>query len=68
MNKRIKKKRELEEKLRIAESHIDFLIYETNRLNRLVERNAQATNNEFEAARKEIQEMRRKRIFKKRWL
>ncbi|MBF8970166.1 hypothetical protein [Streptococcus sp. NLN76] len=68
MNKRIKKKRELEEKLRIAESHIDFLIYETNRLNRLVERNAQATNNEFEAVRKEIHEMRTKRIFKKGWL
>lgn len=67
MNKRIKKKCELEERLRIAESHIDFLIYENNRLNRLVEQNAQATNNEFEVTREKIHEMRTKRVLKRWW-
>lgn len=66
MNKRIKKKRELEDRLRIAESHIDFLIHENNRLNRLVEQNAQATNNEFEAVRKKIRK-KQKKGFMKGW-
>lgn len=66
MNKRMMKKRELATRLRIAETHIDFLIRENIRLNRLVEQNAQATNNEFEVTRKEIHEMRTKRVLK-RW-
>ncbi|MCU0081872.1 hypothetical protein [Streptococcus danieliae] len=67
MNKRITKKRELETRLRIAETHIDFLIRENIRLNQLFERNAQATNNEFEAVRKEIRK-KQKKGFVKRWL
>lgn len=61
------KKRELETRLRIAETHIDFLIRENIRLNRLIEQNAQATNNEFEAVRKEIRK-KQKKGFVKRWL
>lgn len=67
MNKRMMKKRELETRLRIAETHIDFLIRENIRLNRLIEQNAQATNNEFEAVRKEIRK-KQKKGFVKRWL
>ena len=67
MNKRMMKKRELKTRLRIAETHIDFLIRENIRLNRLIEQNAQATNNEFEAVRKEIRK-KQKKGFVKRWL
>lgn len=67
MNKRMMKKRELETRLRIAETHIDFLIRENIRLNRLVEQNAQVTNNEFEAVRREIRK-KQKKGFVKRWL
>ncbi|MCU0082075.1 hypothetical protein [Streptococcus danieliae] len=67
MNKRMMKKRELATRLRIAETHIDFLIRENIRLNRLVEQNAQATNNEFESVRNEIHK-KEKKGFVKRWL
>lgn len=67
MNKRMMKKRELGTRLQIAETHIDFLIRENIRLNRLVEQNAQAANNEFEAVRKEIRK-KQKKGFMKGWL
>lgn len=38
MNKRIKKKRELENSLRIAGSAIEFLLYQNNQLWRIVEK------------------------------
>lgn len=49
MNKRMKKKHELENRLRIAEGAIDFLIDQNNQLWDLVERNALATNSEITA-------------------
>lgn len=55
MNKRIKKKRELENSLRIAGSAIKFLLDQNNQLWKIVElmekvnsRNAEATNKRFD--------------------
>ena len=55
MNKRIKKKRELENSLRIAGSAIDFLLDQNNQLWKIVERmekvnsrNVEATNKRFD--------------------
>lgn len=54
MNKRIKKKRELENSLRIAGSAIEFLLDQNNQLWKIVERmekvnsrNVEATNKRF---------------------
>lgn len=54
MNKRIKKKYELENRLRIAEGAIDFLIDQNNQLWNLVERNALATNSELKILHDEV--------------
>ncbi|MDN2970474.1 MULTISPECIES: hypothetical protein [Streptococcus] len=55
MNKRIKKKRELENSLRIAGSAIEFLLDQNNQLWKIVERmekvnsrNVEATNKRFD--------------------
>ena len=55
MNKRIKKKRELENSLRIAGSSIEFLLDQNNQLWKIVERmekvnsrNVEATNKQFD--------------------
>lgn len=55
MSKRIKKKRELENSLRLANSAIDFLLDQNNQLWKIVERmeqanscNVEATNNRFD--------------------
>lgn len=55
MNKRIKKKRELENSLRIAGSAIEFLLDQNNQLWKIVERmekvnsrNVEATNKQFD--------------------
>lgn len=65
MNKRIKKKRELENSLRMAEGAIEFLLDQNNQLWRIVEkmeeinsRNAQATNARFDVLEAENKSMR----------
>ncbi|HGK7331367.1 TPA: hypothetical protein ACJ51R_000543 [Streptococcus suis] len=61
MNKRIKKKRELENSLRIAGSAIEFLLDQNNQLWRIVEKmeeinskNVKATNNRFDKVEDKI--------------
>lgn len=72
MNKRIKKKHELENSLRLAESAIEFLLDQNNQLWRIVEkmeevnsRNAEATNNRFAKVEKDIKAL--KKMQKKSW-
>ncbi|WP_170237087.1 hypothetical protein [Streptococcus hyovaginalis] len=72
MNKRIKKKRELENSLRIAGSAIEFLLDQNNRLCRIVEKmeeinskNVKATNNRFDKLEDEIKAL--KKMQKKSW-
>lgn len=72
MNKRIKKKRELENSLRIAGSAIEFLLDQNNQLWRIVEKmedinskNAQATNNRFDTVEADIKAL--KKTQKKSW-
>ncbi|NQJ68520.1 hypothetical protein HO543_01415 [Streptococcus suis] len=47
MNKRMKKKYELENRIRLLEAHVDYLIYQNDQLQETVERNAQTTNSEL---------------------
>ncbi|MGQ7564223.1 hypothetical protein ACTGYT_09715 [Streptococcus suis] len=61
MNKRIKKKRELENSLRIAGSAIESLLDQNNQLWRIVEKmeeinskNVKATNNRFDKVEDKI--------------
>ncbi|HFI0106873.1 TPA: hypothetical protein ACGOV5_000567 [Streptococcus suis] len=54
MNKRIKKKYELENRIRTLETHIVFLIDQNNQLWNIVERNAQATNVRFDKIEKQV--------------
>ncbi|MCH1644383.1 hypothetical protein [Streptococcus suis] len=54
MNKSIKKKYELENRIRTLETHIDFLIDQNNQLWNIVERNAQATNARFDKIEKQV--------------
>ncbi|HFI2669059.1 TPA: hypothetical protein ACGO5B_001844 [Streptococcus suis] len=61
MNKRIKKKRELENSLRIAGSAIEFLLDQNNQLWRIVEKmeeinskNVKTTNNRFDKVEDKI--------------
>lgn len=63
MKKRTKKKHELENRLRIAEGAIDFLIDQNNQLWNLVERNAQVTNSRFDYLEKKVAD----KISKKSW-
>ncbi|MGT2911774.1 hypothetical protein ACVR1I_08710 [Streptococcus cameli] len=72
MNKRIKKKRELENSLRIAARAIDFLIDQNNQLWRIVEKmeainskNVKSTNNRFDKVEDEIKALKKKQ--KKPW-
>ena len=72
MNKRIKKKHELENSLRLAESAIEFLLDQNNQLWRIVEkmeevnsRNAEATNSRFDKVEKDIKAL--KKAQKKSW-
>ncbi|BCP60281.1 hypothetical protein ACTMTA_09695 [Streptococcus suis] len=66
MNKRIKKKYELENRIRTLETHIDFLIDQNNQLWNIVERNAQATNARFDKIEKQVANGNSKKPFWKR--
>lgn len=69
MNKRIKKKRELEERLMVAEMHIGFLLDQNNQLWSVVEQNARSTNKEFKKLGQELRKFNKqskKSIFKRR--
>ncbi|WP_105140125.1 hypothetical protein [Streptococcus suis] len=63
MNKRIKKKYELENRIRTLETHIDFLIDQNNQLWNIVERNAQATNARFDYLERKVAD----KVSKKSW-
>ncbi|MCB2859553.1 hypothetical protein [Streptococcus suis] len=63
MNKRIKKKYELENRIRTLETHIDFLIDQNNQLWNIVERNAQATNARFDKIEKQVVNSNTKKPF-----
>ena len=72
MNKRIKKKRELENSLRIAGSAIEFLLDQNNQLWKIVERmekvnsrNVEATNKRFDTVEADIKAL--KTTQKKSW-
>ncbi|HEM5088336.1 TPA: hypothetical protein U1265_000796 [Streptococcus suis] len=72
MNKRIKKKRELENSLRIAGSAIEFLLDQNNQLWRIVEKmeeinskNVKATNNRFDKVEDKIKALEKTQ--KKSW-
>lgn len=72
MNKRIKKKHELENALRVAGSAIEFLLDQNNQLWRIVEKmeeinskNVKATNNRFDKVEDEIKAL--KKTQKKSW-
>ncbi|HEL2058765.1 TPA: hypothetical protein U1V77_001993 [Streptococcus suis] len=54
MNKRIKKKREFESRIKFLETHIDFLIDQNNQLWTIIERNARATNSRFDKIEKQV--------------
>ena len=66
MNKRIKKKRELENSLRIAGSAIEFLLDQNNQLWLIVEKieeinskNVKATNNRFDKVEEDIKALKK---------
>lgn len=52
MNKRIRKKRELEERLLAAEMHIGYLLDQNKQLWSVIEQNVRTTNKEFDKVRK----------------
>ncbi|WP_367007116.1 hypothetical protein ABZ559_02020 [Streptococcus sp. ZY19097] len=71
MNKRIKKKRELEGKVKYLESMLDYAIHEIIRQDKEIEelkqissRNAQATNSRFDYLEKKVAD----KASKKSWL
>ncbi|MBL6538726.1 hypothetical protein JNG37_08245 [Streptococcus suis] len=66
MNKRMKKKYELKNRVRTLETHIDFLIDQNNQLWNIVERNAQATNSRFDKLEKQVVKSNAKKPFWKR--
>ena len=66
MNKRIKKKRELENSLRIAGSAIEFLLDQNNQLWHIVDKmeeinskNVKATNNRFDKVEEDIKALKK---------
>ena len=66
MNKRIKKKRELENSLRIAGSAIEFLLDQNNQLWKIVERmekvnsrNVEATNKRFDQVETDVKTLKK---------
>lgn len=72
MNKRIKKKRELNDRLRKSEGAVDYLLSQNNQLWNIVDRlekissqNVKVTNNRFDEVEKDIQELKKPR--KKSW-
>lgn len=73
MNKRIKKKRELYDRLSKSEDAVDYLISQNNQLWNIVDRlekissqNVKVTNSRFDEIEKDIQELKKPR--KKSWL
>lgn len=66
MNKRMKKKYELENRIRTLETHVVFLIDQNNQLWNIVERNAQATNSRFDKIEKQVVKSNAKKPFWKR--
>lgn len=72
MNKRIKKKRELYDRLRKSEGAVGYLIDQNNQLWNIVDRlekissqNVKVTNSRFDEVEKDIQELKKPR--KKSW-
>lgn len=72
MNKRIKKKRELYDRLRKSEGAVDYLLNQNNQLWNIVDRlekissqNVKVTNSRFDEIEKDIQELKKPR--KKSW-
>lgn len=72
MNKRIKKKRELNDRLRKSEGAVGYLIDQNNQLWNIVDRlekissqNVKVTNSRFDGIEKDIQELKKPR--KKSW-
>ena len=72
MNKSIKKKRELNDRLRKSEAAVDYLISQNNQLWNIVDRlekissqNVKVTNSRFDEIEKDIQELKKPR--KKSW-
>ncbi len=72
MNKRIKKKRELYDRLRKSEGAVDYLLDQNNQLWNIVDRlekissqNVKVTNSRFDELEKDIQELKKPR--KKSW-
>ena len=66
MNKRIKKKRDLENSLRIAGSAIEFLLDQNNQLWKIVERmekvnsrNVEATNKRFDQVETDVKTLKK---------
>ncbi|MGT2964195.1 hypothetical protein [Streptococcus acidominimus] len=59
MNKRKKRKHELESRMRIAESTIDFLVDQNSQLWNLIERNALATNSELKILHDEVSTLKK---------
>lgn len=64
MNKRIKKKRELEDRLMLAEMHIGYLLDQNKQLWIVVEQNAKSTNKELDKLHKEINKKPKKGFMK----
>ena len=72
MNKRIKKKRDLYDRLRKSEGAVDYLLNQNNQLWNIVDRlgkissqNVKVTNSRFDEIEKDIQELKKPR--KKSW-
>lgn len=71
MNKRIKKKRELENKLRTLDMTVDFLLDQNNQLWKIVDKmeeisshNTEATNNRFDQVEADVKVLKKT---KKSW-
>lgn len=72
MNKRIRKKRNLYDRLRKSEGAVDYLLSQNNqlwnivdRLEKIISQNVKVTNSRFDEIKKEIQELKKPR--KKSW-
>ena len=72
MNKRIRKKRELYDRLRKSEGAVDYLLSQNNQLWNIVDRlekissqNVKVTNSRFDDIEKDVQELKKPR--KKSW-
>lgn len=66
MNKRIKKKRELESKLRTLDMTVDFLLDQNNQLWKIVDKmeeinshNTEATNNRFDQVEADVSTLKK---------